>query len=410
MIKFFKLYFIHTKLFSKNARLFLFGGIFNGLGLSVFSLLFNLYLKEYSFTESQIGQVLSWGSLGSALIAIPAAMLLEKIHVKKILVYSTLLACLSYFFSIFFKELALIFIFMFFANSFITVYRVCIAPFFMRNSTKSERIYLFSINSALTMLSQLLGFIIGGYLPRLIIAAGISADLKIAYELALYISIAGTMISVFPFLYIKQAHIPEKSKGLFSRVREYNWPVITRLMIPKMLVGLGAGLVIPFMNLYFRNEYNLGTERIGFFFSIMQVFLFAGMMLAPYLTKKFGMIQSIVLTELLSIPFMFILAISRFLPLAVIAFIMRGTLMNMNLPISANFEMELVRPQEQPFTNAISTLGWQGAWTVSAWVGGIIIEKYSFAFSFYITIIAYLLSALTYYIFFSKYRSSIKTG
>ena len=177
-----------------------------------------------------------------------------------------------------------------------------------------------------------------------------------------------------------------------------------------MLVGLGAGLVIPFMNLYFRNEYNLGTERIGFFFSIMQVFLFAGMMLAPYLTKKFGMIQSIVLTELLSIPFMFILAISRFLPLAVIAFIMRGTLMNMNLPISANFEMELVRPQEQPFTNAISTLGWQGAWTVSAWVGGIIIEKYSFAFSFYITIIAYLLSALTYYIFFSKYRSSIKTG
>lgn len=410
MLNFFKLYLIHAKLFSRNAKLFLVGGIFGGIGLSVFSLLFNLYLKEYQFSESQIGQVLSWGSLGSALIAIPAAIFLEKIHVKKILVYSTIFACLSYFMSIFSKELSLIFVFMFFANSFITVYRVCIAPFFMRNSTKSERIYLFSINSALTMLSQLIGFIIGGYLPKLILSTGISSDLKVAYELALYISIAGTMISIIPFLSIKQAKITEKSKGLFTQIKHYNWPLIIRLMIPKLLVGLGAGLVIPFMNLYFKNEFNLGSERIGFFFSIMQIFLFVGMMMAPYLTKKFGMIQSIVLTELLSIPFMLILAMSRFLPLAVVAFIMRGTLMNMNLPISANFEMELVRPQEQAFTNAISTLGWQGAWTVSAWVGGLIIEKYSFAFSFYITIIAYLLSAITYYIFFSKYKSITKNG
>ena len=158
------------------------------------------------------------------------------------------------------------------------------------------------------------------------------------------------------------------------------------------------------MNLYFKNEYNLESDTIGIFFSVMQVFLFLGMMSAPYLTKKLGMMQSIVLTELLSIPFMFILAMSRYLPLAVIAFIMRGTLMNMNLPISSNFEMELVKPYEQPFTNAISTFGWQGAWTFSAWAGGQIIEKYSFAFSFYVTIVAYFLSAATYYYFFSKKR------
>ncbi|HPY95910.1 MAG TPA: MFS transporter [Candidatus Cloacimonadota bacterium] len=402
MKKFIIVYLVHLRLFSKNAKLFLFGGIFNGIGLSVFSLLFNLYLKEHGFTESQIGQILSWGSLGSALVAIPAAMLLERVHVKKILIYSTVLACLAYFFSIFSKTLSLIFIFMFFANSFITVYRVSIAPFFMRNSTKSERIYLFSVSSALSMLSQLFGFIIGGYLPKLVLFTKLTDNLSLAYEIALYISIVGTMVSIFPFLFIKQAEIPKNPTNMFAKIKGYNWPIISRLMIPKVLVGFGAGLVIPFMNLYFKNEYNLESETIGFFFSVMQVFLFIGMMSAPYITKKFGMMQSIVLTELLSIPFMFILAMSRYLPLAVIAFIMRGTLMNMNLPISSNFEMELVKPNEQSFTNAISTLGWQGAWTVSAWAGGQIIEKYSFEFSFYVTILAYFLSAVTYYIFFKK--------
>lgn len=381
------------------------GGIFNGIGLSVFSLLFNLYLKEYGYTETQIGQILSIGSLGSAIVAIPAAILLEKIHVKKILIYSTVFACLAYGFSIYYKILSMIFAFMFFANMFITVYRVSTAPFFMRNSSKRERIYLFSFNSALMMLSQLFGFIIGGYLPKIIMFINANIQLKTAYEYSLYASIFGTMISIFPFLYLTHSEIIQKKKGIFSQMRNYSWDIIMKLLIPKALVGLGAGLVIPFMNLYFKNEFNLGSDRIGFFFSIMQVFLFTGMMMAPFLTKHLGMIRSIVLTELLSIPFMLILAISRSLPLAVVAFIMRGTLMNMNLPISANFEMELVKPHEQPFTNAMSTLAWQGAWTVSAWVGGYIIEKYSFAFSFYITIGAYLLSAVTYYAFFSNFRS-----
>lgn len=402
MYKMIRLYYLHIKMFSKNAKLFLFGGLFNGIGLSVFSLLFNLYLKENMFTESQIGQILSWGSLGSALVAIPAAILLEKIHIRKILIWSTVFACIAYFFAIFSKGISLIFFFMFLANMFITVYRVSVAPFFMRNSSKRERIFLFSSHSAITMLSQLLGFVAGGYLPKIFLYTGLATELISAYEFSLYISVFGTLISLFPFVKIKQAPIPKKSKNFLRGLSGYSWGIITKLMIPKILVGLGAGLVIPFMNLYFKIVFQADSSRIGTYFSIMQVFLFLGMLTAPQLSKRFGMINTIVLTELLSIPFMFILAISRNLPLAVIAFVARGTLMNLNLPVSANFEMELVNPNEQAFTNAVSTLSWQGAWTISSWMGGKIIETYSFAWSFYVTIVFYFLSACSYYIFFNK--------
>ena len=390
------------RLISPNARFFLVGGLFNGLGMSVFTLLFNLYLKEFGYSETVIGHILSAGALGAAVIAVPAAMIIERFHLKHILILGTILSSLSYGLQVFFRDIHFILFFSFTATMFITVYRVSVAPFFMRNSTPSERIHLFSLSYAMMMFSQLLGFFIGGFLPKAALSLGLASTMTDAYRFSLYTSIVLTMISVIPFLSIEQRPVPRVKSTFTERIRRYNWGIILRLMIPKIFVGMGAGLVIPFMNLYFKIVFNLSAESIGIYFSVLQVFMFFGMLSAPFLTKRFGMIKSIVLTELLSVPFMLALALTHHLPLAVMAFILRGTLMNMNIPISSNFEMELVKEADQPFTNAISMLAWNGAWTVSAHWGGKIIEEYSFSFSFYITIALYVISAVTYYFFFRR--------
>lgn len=384
--------------FSRNARLYITGGIFNGLGMSVFGLLFNLYLKEHAFTESQIGHVLSAGSLGATLAAIPAALVLERMCVKRVLVWSTLLAAGCYAAMIALRNMTLLLPFSLAASMFITFYRISAAPYLMAQGGSSERIYVFSVSSASGMLSSLIGFVLGGYLPELALASGLAQSTAAAQELSLYFSIVASLLSLAPFSMLSSdpPACTSKAGTFFHKLRSYDWPMIWRLMVPKILVGLGAGLVIPFMNLYFRNEFGLESGRIGLFFSIMQVGLFLGILSAPLLTRKLGKVDSIVITELASVPFMLVLALTRNLPLAVIAFVMRGTLMNMNLPISANFEMELLKAEDRPFTNAVSTIAWNGAWTVSAAVGGAVIEKYSFAWSFYLTIGFYLLSAASY--------------
>jgi hypothetical protein len=66
--------------------------------------------------------------------------------------------------------------------------------------------------------------------------------------------------------------------------------------------------------------------------------------------------------------------------------------------------MELIRERDRPFTNAVSSVAWNGAWTVSAAIGGSIIQDHSFAFSFYITIGFYLLSALSYWVLLGASR------
>jgi len=399
--------------FSHNARLFVTGGLLNGLGMSAFGLLFNLYLKERGFTETQIGGVLAMGSLGAAIAAIPAALLLEKVGTRVVLIWSTILAGICYAMQILFRSYQFLQLFSFAGVMFVTFYRIATAPFLMANSTGRERIYLFSVGSAATMFSSLIGFMVGGFLPGAVMAVGLTHTVAGSQEAALYISVAAGMLSVIPFLGITPAPpcgTGNGRSGFLHRLKSYNWPVIWRLIAPKIFVGLGAGLVIPFMNLYFRNEFGLDSGRIGVFFSMMQIGLFLGMLGAPILMKRFGMVNSIVITELLSVPFMLILALTRDLPLAVAAFILRGTLMNLSLPISSNFEMELVPEADRPFTNAISSISWNGSWTLSAALGGAIIEKFSFAYSFYLTIVLYLLSAVSYYLLLGRGRLPLPAG
>ncbi len=394
--------------FSPNVRLFILGGLFNGLGMSVFGLLFNLFLKEQGFTEGGIGRIISAGALGATIAAVPAALVLERVRIKKVLIWSTVLAAVSYALMIRFRTASILMPASLAATMFVTFYRISASPFLMAHGDPSRRIYAFSMHSAVGMLSSVLGFSLGGYLPEVLQKWGLAPDTTTAQEASLYFAIAASLVSIVPFMGIRSLPPQARHGGrtFVHRLRAYDWPVIWRLMVPKILVGLGAGLVIPFMNLYFRGEFGLASGEIGLYFSIMQVGLLFGMLAAPLVTSMFGMVGSIVLSELASIPFMLVLALTRNLPLAVVAFVMRGSLMNMNLPIAANFEMELLREEDRPFTNAVSSVAWNGAWTVSTALGGSIIEKFSFAWSFYMTIGFYLLSAASYWLLLGRGRFS----
>ncbi len=391
------------KMISKNAKLFLLGGVFNGIGMAVFRLLFNLYLKEAGFGEGKIGTILSARSLGAALIAIPIAILLRRVHAKHILILATFLASVFYGFQIYFNELYLIVIFAFFAHMFFMTYRLVSAPFFMRNSTKKERIYIFSLHSAVFVVSMFIGNLVGGNLPHFFLNTGIATELVTAYKITLYCSIGATIASILPYLKIEEKPLPKIENKLFNEMKTYNWRRIVKLVVPRFLVGMGAGFIIPFMNLYFRNVFDLGSDRIGLYFSILRIFMFIGMMSAPFISKHIGMIKGIVITQLLSLPFMLTMALTDHLTLAVGAFFIRTTLMNMNQPMNRNFTMEIMKVDEQPMTHSLTMVAWNLSWMVSAFLGGRIIEQYGFKYSFFATIILYLLSSTTYYILFKKF-------
>jgi MFS family permease len=397
-------YLEHLKLFSPSARAFLVGSLIIWIGSSMFMLLLNLYFRELGFSEGYIGKVLSRTALGAVLLAVPTGLFIGRFTFKLVLTVSAFIMAAGYAAQVITASSPTILLAAFVTGIGITLFRVASAPFFMRQTSEKERTYLFSMNFAVSTAGALTGSLIGGFLPRLF-----SAITDLGYEQYRYSLLVAVLIiisSAIPFFSIVEARPDRKSHSQFlSKLKETDWRLIARLAIPTFIIGSGAGLIIPFMNLYFRDLFNSTAGTIGILFALLQCFMTAGTLAGPLLNKRMGLVRSVVLTQLASIPFMLVLSFSRFFPVVIVAFLLRGALMNMNQPLSINFAMEAVRKEEHAVTNSVLMLAWTGSWVVSVQMGGILIERYSYVPSFLTAIALYVAASALYYWFFKDVKA-----
>ena len=89
-------YLAHLSLFSRNARLFLAGAFFFGFGFGTFWVLENLYLREVGLSESEIGRVLSMGSVGMLVAAPLVAWLTRRFRTRTLLIAAALVSTIAY--------------------------------------------------------------------------------------------------------------------------------------------------------------------------------------------------------------------------------------------------------------------------------------------------------------------------
>lgn len=399
-------YFLMIKEFQENARVFLLGNSIAFFGMAIYSLLFNLYLKELGKNEAQIGQILSYYALAASLSAFVCAFLLEKYFTKSILSLSASALALSYVAQASWHDDNLLKLGAFLTGCFTSIYTITIPSFFMRNSELKERMHLFSAHAASTILASMIGHGFAGVLPSLVSHFLYFKSSLETLRYSIVFAAFMVLISTSSFLKIKKRPIPYARKSFFAQLKATHWEIISRLMVPKFFVGLGAGMIIPFLNLYLKDVFNMPIHDIGQSFAFLQVFIFLGMVMTPYLVQKIGKLGGMLLTSALSIPFMLVMALSHQMPFVLMAFFLRGMLMNMSAPITSIFEMEKVEEQERTIATAMSFFAWNGAWAISTRFAGGIIQTHGFRYSFILAVIPYTISILG--LFFLFYLPSRK--
>lgn len=389
------------KKFSPNARRFLAGSFLLGVGANQISLLFSLYLKRMAYTEAGIGAVLATRALGSAFIALPASLLVARIDPSKLLPSAAVIAAAAYVAQSLSTSGAAITSAVFLAGAVSTVFQVSAGPFFMRNSSEDERLHLFSLNGALSMGTGLVGSLLGGWLKDALHALGM-AELW-AYRAGLLVGAAFVLAACVPFSRIVATPAAQGAKagrlGRFEGIDPVLW---IKLVFPGFLVGMGAGLTIPYLNLYFKNVFGLSDSGIGAAVAAGQIATFAGMAAGPAIARRTGKPRAVFWTQFLSVPLILVLAWVRALPLALLAYLARQVLMNMSTPIQDNFSLDLVPPERQSLMNAIKMLAWTGSWTIAARLSGELIYRSGFSTSFVLTASLYAASTLCYRVFFIR--------
>lgn len=366
----------------RNSKLYLSGLFLFGVGQAMFMLIFNLYLRSLGFADSGIGQILSKVSLGAAVAAIPAAFLFRGISTRTLLVAAGALAAVGCVFQATLTSPGLLLMVAFLSGMVITVFRLSIAPVVMREADSGARPFLFSASFGIFFLSAIVGSVAGGGLPQLFRLVTDADQLSLRWTL--FAASGITLLAVVPFFAMRESAepgSPRATPGPMEQIRDFleiDWGLHFKLILPSALIGLGAGLIIPFLNLFFRDRFGLSESQIGILFGVMQGFMVVGNLFGPAVSRRLGLVRGVVVTQLASVPFMVLIALAPFFPVVAAAFFLRGGLMNMNQPLASHFAMEVVPERDHAVTNSLLALAWFVAWSVSADIGGALIERHGY--------------------------------
>ncbi|MGQ9478117.1 MAG: MFS transporter, partial [Candidatus Bipolaricaulia bacterium] len=284
------------------------------------------------------------------------------------------------------------------------------APFMAQNSTEEERTHLFSVQFALSTFSGFFGYLLGGGLPALFAKLmQVGPEEPLAYRLTLLLSAGLGSLAILPLLAIR----PRPRPGLSApdraklQLREaFQQPrLLVKLFIPEVLIGFGAGVLIPYLNVFFKQRFAISDALLGTLFSFQAAVIGLASLAGPVLASKLGKIRAVVSTQLCSIPFLLLLGYFPSLGPAVIGFLARAALMNMGGPLYTAFVMEQVEERRRAAVNGLLMMSWSGSWGVSNWVSGQLQRGLGFPLIFTITCGTYLLGSLLTYLFFARAKA-----
>ncbi len=454
-------YFKRFRCFQRNARLYLISVALSGVPTGIVLVLYNLYLQSLGYGTDFIGLVLFVGAIGAGLAIFPAGICIDRFGGKVILIWSSVLIAIVGMMQILLPMPVPLLAATFIAGIGGAFVLVVNAPFLTRHSMPTERSELFSLNIVVTLVTTVLGEILGGALPLWLrnvpwLMTSLPAWMLVphseprTYQLALLLAGVIAIPSLIPLLLMQDDRpvsnrpVPSASSSprhfpsvrgiclflltggasgsspprLHSRVvltvtgwrrRRLLIRTILRsplfaLLVMQALIGLGAGLFIPYFNIYFVNHLGASSVLFGVIGGCANLLNALLALLAPWLVTRIGKVRTILLPRLLSLPIMLLIGLTNFLPLAAALYPVRQGLMDMSQGILQLFSMEVVPQQHRGLANSSYQVAFQIASACGAPIGGLIIAHQGYVPVFVCAAILYSLALAVIWLRFERYN------
>jgi MFS family permease len=424
--------------FQRNARLYLISNALSGVSVGIAVVLYNLYLVSLGYRADFIGAILFSATIGAAIAIFPAGVCVDRFGGKVVLIGSSLIIGVAGAGQILFRQPIPLLVSGFFAGVAGAALLVVNAPFLTANSTPDERPHLFSLNIVLSLVTTVLGEVLGGALPQWFrsiswfmapLPQGITWLLASqpeprSYQLALLFAGVIAAPSLIPLFLLRndgpariseeRVHLPgpvvppprpmAPPRGattfwwtIVDAIRQISLPTILQsplfiLVLVQVLVGLGAGLFIPYFNIYFVQHLKASSELFGLIDGGANTINALLTLVVPWLAMRIGKVNTIALTRLISIPLLLTIGLTNILPVAALLYLFRQGMMDMSLGILQVFSMEVVSEQHRGLANSSYQASFQAAWALTAPLGGLIIVHFGYSPIFVIGAVCYLLS------------------
>ncbi len=397
-----KNYGAHLGAFRPNARLYLVYVVISGVAMGIFRLLFNFYVLSLGFDEKLLGNLVTTSNLTALLLALPMGYLADIMGRKKSLVIAGSATCLTIATIALWPGASTLYAMNILSGAAQSLAMVTMSPFLMENSGDHERTYLFSYSAGIQMVSASIGSWIGGYLPSWIAnTRHVTAESSQAYGGSVLVAALTLALSVLPLILIRMPPLAHSERTVFAPLAyaSRHPRQLAQLVLPILITFIGAGLIMPFMNVFFRLQYHQSDQVIGVLFAWGSLAMGLGLLIAPPLAERWGKIQLVVITQGLSIPFLVLLGFSPVFWASGMAYYIRVALMNMSGPIYQTYVMEKVEPSSRAMVASLVNMSSNFGNAFSPMISGILQVSYGFGPPFLGTIGLYVISVFLYWFF-----------
>lgn len=432
--------------FERDARIFLLTTLVYGVALSLWWVDFNLYLVALDFDPAFIGIAATASAAAGVVFAFPASILSDRIGRRLVLALGTGGAMLGFIGLLLTTAPVAILLCAAIVGAANQAFFVVQSPLLMERSRPEHRNELFSLQFAISNVTNVGAALLGGAIAAILGGAtgGAGSDPS-TYRVLLVVMAIAAALATLTVLALRddRPRLRRDWQTLEQRPRD-GWagePIAARpdhrptaarrsarlgiprpsdprtfwrLLLPGFLISLGAGQVIPFLNVFIEGKFGLDLAALNVIFAITSLGTAIAILVQPALARRFGKVASVTLVQAASIPFLVVLGFSPILWTVIVAMAVRNSLMNAGNPIANAFAMEQLRPGERATYAATGSLLWSLGWVIAGPWYSLLQDSLGFAAGYtvnFVTIIVlYSLGTWLYWHWFHGVEADVPTA
>ena len=409
--------------------------------LGIGALFYNLTIDALGYERIFLGRLETIARLVALLLLLPLWWLVHRIGLRQALLLSAGLQAVSMLTVALWPAAGPLLLASAATGPAAVLFQVSAAPLMMAHSGSADRDTLFSLNAAINIGVAGASKWLGGMLPTLLARwLDVAPNSAPAYRATFGVIGLLLLAAILPLLLIPRRE-PEQPDSqhkpvappaeppaiaarsgrpvAFARIlaplaRRMPEPwrsvlseplALLLLLLPPLVISLGAALLIPYLNIFFVERYRATNSTLGLAFALSDVAAGLAMLAAPLLAARLGKIGAIALTQLLSIPFLLLAGFAPGLLVAGAALVLRSGLFNLGVPLYDAFAMERSRPAVRPVAIGLVNGAYAAGYLVAPTISTSVQQGAGFAPLFVATACCYGVAALLMLALFGSGKS-----
>jgi len=361
-------------------------GFLRSLGVGLLGVVLGIYLFRLGLSSLAIGLVVATGLAGSALATIAVSFAADRLGRKNSLLYLSLLSTMGGLALALSPRLPLL---------------LTMAFISMLNGTGTDRSAAFALDQAvvpglvpdvkrtwklawynvLLDAGGSLGALAAG-LPILLqhhLAVPVLSSYRIVFfgfsGLCLIVAALYSLLS--PAVEIADS-LP--SARMSSRISSDSKRIVAKITALFSLDAFGGGFLTDALVAYwFFRRFGIAEHDLGLVFFAVHILNAGSHLGAAWLARRIGLVNTMVFTHLPSSLFLMAVPFAPSLKWAVLLFLCREALVEMDVPTRQSYVAALVRPSERTFASGITNLARNLFWAVGSGAAGLLMQVLSFS-------------------------------